>query len=865
MDSQNTSFSRPPSAIDPDEARRRFLASMGIGDPEPEAPAKPVQEEWELEENDEEVALSSSPDDLELPGAPKSSSARGCVISYEVKPGTADKEPQAEAENKIPADEPGILESEEALKATEMEEAVEHPAPDHHTEEMNEKEVVNETPSAKVEASPAEESQPMSESTADIEGPLQLSCPKCKGDLVLMPEHIGIEGACVWCETKIVAARSGTDGEVRVFPLFQPDSLKPLAEVISEPSPEPKTVEPISEVPQEVTEVVSREEMDPSPEFAETAEAGFETVPEKEGPATESASAMEAAAPEWSGGFETPAAPIAEHGEEPSPSPAVGSGDLPSGFGDAAAPQLAPETGEGFAESVPSGFEDLTASSGGKSDSTLDAAVSDAVAGMPSGFGEPAGFSSALTAPSTQDDEPAPDSGSQVSAAAGFADGFSADPFASAMPPSVDAKEESAEAEAPAGFSEGWGEAPSSDGAPANLGGSPFSDAAFVESETPGSPGPKAGESAGAEAPDGFSGASSWGPPAASGANDSSPAPEKDEAPKSLEEPHGFQSGINAASQKEAKPFAETGEPLWGSAEKAPASLEDAPAPLDPGSGSFSEVKPLARDEDAPPSAFGETASEFGSGFAISDSGNGSFPFAPAPSTDDADSIFSDATNTDEAVSDEIASWGSGPGAEVASTEPLVEDGGKESDRTPVSNPEPKPQLFAAAPSNDTGGSIFGNQNGAKAGPPPIPGATPAAEPSGNGLFSGTPTVTSQSLGAKAAKKKGRALIVFLVILLGFVCGAALASFVLPVDEYVEKARAFMEQKLNMESGVDPALFLSELVAPGTESAAPQFPSGPEAANASAGVQGPESASIPEPAPAPGNPVDAPVEAPVTP
>lgn len=700
MDSQNTSFSRPPSAIDPDEARRRFLASMGIGDPEPEAPAKPVQEEWELEENDEEVALSSSPDDLELPGAPKSSSARGCVISYEVKPGTADKEPQVEAENKIPADEPGILESEEALKATEMEEAVEHPAPDHHTEEMNEKEVVNETPSAKVEASPAEESQPMSESTADIEGPLQLSCPKCKGDLVLMPEHIGIEGACVWCETKIVAARSGTDGEVRVFPLFQPDSLKPLAEVISEPSPEPKTVEPISEVPQEVTEVVSREEMDPSPEFAETAEAGFETVPEKEGPATKSASAMEAAAPEWSGGFETPAAPIAEHGEEPSPSPAVGSGDLPSGFGDAAAPQLAPETGEGFAESVPSGFEDLTASSGGKSDSTLDAAVSDAVAGMPSGFGEPAGFSSALTAPSTQDDEPAPDSGSQVSAAAGFADGFSADPFASAMPPSVDAKEESAEAEAPAGFSEGWGEAPSSDGAPANLSGSPFSDAAFVESETPGSPGPKAGESA---------------------------------------------------------------------------------------------------------------------------------------------------------------------GAEVASTEPLVEDGGKESDRTPVSNPEPKPQLFAAAPSNDTGGSIFGNQNGAKAGPPPIPGATPAAEPSGNGLFSGTPTVTSQPLGAKAAKKKGRALIVFLVILLGFVCGAALASFVLPVDEYVEKARAFMEQKLNMESGVDPALFLSELVAPGTESAAPQFPSGPEAANASAGVQGPESASIPEPAPAPGNPVDAPVEAPVTP
>ncbi|MBP6784694.1 MAG: hypothetical protein KA152_12950, partial [Verrucomicrobiales bacterium] len=33
--------------------------------------------------------------------------------------------------------------------------------------------------------------------------------------------------------------------------------------------------------------------------------------------------------------------------------------------------------------------------------------------------------------------------------------------------------------------------------------------------------------------------------------------------------------------------------------------------------------------------------------------------------------------------------------------------------------------------------------------------------------------------------------------ILGFASGAALASFMLPVDEYVQAARAFMEQKFN--------------------------------------------------------------------
>ena len=48
---------------------------------------------------------------------------------------------------------------------------------------------------------------------------LVLACPECQGQLTLQSEHLGVPGTCVWCETPIVAARSGTDGEVRIFGL----------------------------------------------------------------------------------------------------------------------------------------------------------------------------------------------------------------------------------------------------------------------------------------------------------------------------------------------------------------------------------------------------------------------------------------------------------------------------------------------------------------------------------------------------------------------------------------------------------------------------------------------------------------------
>lgn len=57
---------------------------------------------------------------------------------------------------------------------------------------------------------------------------LHLQCPECRGSLVLSRRHINIEGACVWCQTPIVAAESARDGQVCIFPILghAPEELK---------------------------------------------------------------------------------------------------------------------------------------------------------------------------------------------------------------------------------------------------------------------------------------------------------------------------------------------------------------------------------------------------------------------------------------------------------------------------------------------------------------------------------------------------------------------------------------------------------------------------------------------------------------
>lgn len=59
-----------------------------------------------------------------------------------------------------------------------------------------------------------------------------------------------------------------------------------------------------------------------------------------------------------------------------------------------------------------------------------------------------------------------------------------------------------------------------------------------------------------------------------------------------------------------------------------------------------------------------------------------------------------------------------------------------------------------------------------------------------------------------------------MAVIVGFAAGAALASFVLPVDEYVQTARAIMEKKLNPEA-TNPQPSILPIIAEETNPAAP--------------------------------------------
>ena len=83
-----------------------------------------------------------------------------------------------------------------------------------------------------------------------------------------------------------------------------------------------------------------------------------------------------------------------------------------------------------------------------------------------------------------------------------------------------------------------------------------------------------------------------------------------------------------------------------------------------------------------------------------------------------------------------------------------------------------------------------------------------------------TPTVTSQPLGGKT-KRPRKGLVVFVVLLIGLTCGAALASFMLPVEDYVLKARAFMEETFDPAAVSNPVV-PPELMTPAPEATTPE-------------------------------------------
>ncbi|MDF1823547.1 MAG: hypothetical protein P1U68_02835 [Verrucomicrobiales bacterium] len=704
MDSQNNSFSSSPSGIDPKEARLRFLASMGLGE---EVVAKAVADTGcvvdELPLAEEEVALRAEPDDLELPGAVSKSPVRSLDCSEE-----AVSSPEVEASDAVEENEP----------------AVEDKAMDRPDTESNE--------------------------------PLQLSCPKCQGDLVLMREHLGIEGACVWCETKIVAARSGMDGVVRVFPLFQPD-LSPSD------APGKEAVAVTSE------EVVDRaEEKVGAPSAAPEKEISVEkeSSPEAVAPAAETEDAFQAVVPDsWSGSFdpmpklEEPEAPVTEVEAEPSPDLAADSFGAFSGFSDKPldleAGDSTPEPEIAEADRMPSGFAD-----GFRSEPFSNAAL-----------------------PAGEKEEPVVDQGEPVAATC-FPDGFSEAPAAGV---------------ADSGFSESPYTADM-----------PEAFTAAVSEEKTG------GDEAADEQAAGFPGAEIWGAPATTEATESEASTEEEgdavsaglNAPASI--PDGFD--MAEAPAPEAKPEAAS---LWDGPDE-----ESTPAAWGVNTEAASEdsLSPADVPTGKPGPTIDSTSSNFSSGFAIPPSDNGAFSMDVPAASQTPETSIPEKTESLFDEGDEV-SWGE---------KPLFGSANEGEPDTPASAEENRSSEAASFPPATEGSSdaFFGADSDDESDllletPPPTPEKMKAGSPvfAEEAVPAGAPKVTSEPLGAGSKKKRGKGMIVFLVVILGLVCGAALASFVLPVDEYVATARSFMEEKLSKEPGVDPAAFISDLVSPASNEA----------------------------------------------
>ncbi len=173
MEFEDTTPSSSSEGLQAERDNTQFLQSMGFGSED----LSNLQNE-DPPENGEKVALSSMPNDLDLPGAEKKSRHREGVV---VQIGNFNHRVDAAGWIAIPA---------KADRRT-VEDSLE----------------VSKAPSA----DPVE-----NEVDSDV---LNLHCPSCDGELVLRQEHIAVEVACVWYDTKIIADRSGLGGDVKVFSL----------------------------------------------------------------------------------------------------------------------------------------------------------------------------------------------------------------------------------------------------------------------------------------------------------------------------------------------------------------------------------------------------------------------------------------------------------------------------------------------------------------------------------------------------------------------------------------------------------------------------------------------------------------------
>lgn len=787
--------------------------------PEPVAPPKE-----EISETLPSIASLEEPPTLPGDGAPVSETPPPLEpISFpSEKVETAEEAPAMKSEEAAPAPESAFSgEVEPALPS----------APESEVTEVVEK--VEESSSVEEEAQVATghvEEEKFEDIKVDINAPLHLFCPKCEGELILRREHLGVEGACVWCETKIVAAESGLDHEIRVFLVFQPDILleksgseapAPAKGADADSKEEKEVSDPLEPAPA-LEDAPSSEEAAPDAgfEMQATGQPSFSTpgesasAPEPEsceeeedsyraddsaaGSFSEAAgkepdpapSPVESGFADYAAGFENPIpAPSGEETdpvtngfgavaelEPPSPTPAasVEENEAPSGFADPLAGFASPApAAEEPVDPIPSGFQDeMPSLTAGDKAAMLplepspnfesDAAPTSfsAPATGQTSFSTPKGFSPMETAP--LEDSPSADAstveaGEPAEVPSGFTGGFGAELSMDAMP--EPAQESTPEA---------------------GLEPAPVPEPAPMDSLTGWGAMPPA-EMKAQDVPEAF-------PPLAAGSAEA--VPSGFGAPLATEEPSIFSS----SETPESSPL-----PVAGShgGEAAPAALEDAaPLPEIPAPGSSEGGFSI-------PSANQSAAFTFGASLpAPAES-----PSVEADSAGSAPLFEPETTPTSAAVTDKPVEEESLTNSEKPLPAPWGES-------KPLVAPEPEEEISAKDLEKPLAAPAFS--------PPPIPGAN--AEPAKGGLFApvggpadgmaDTPeggTVEKSSIGKPGSRKEKRArrkllksgqkprkgLIVFLVILIGFVCGAAAASFLLPIEDYIVKAQTLMQEKFD--------------------------------------------------------------------
>jgi hypothetical protein len=615
----------------------------------------------------------------------------------------------------------------------------------------------------------------------DLDESLHLQCPECRGSLVLNRRHIGVEGACVWCHTPIVAAESARDGQVRIFPILGHVAAAPVIEETT----------PAGEAP--APEAESKSLPIESPE---TPQGSVEIPP--------------ATLPVPEAQVEITAAPVAFSGfGDQLPSPAQE--ELPSSF-----------SGFGF------GFSAPPASVG--SATTEVTPLADAVTTTPDldSLYETGGFLAAHDAPGL---------------AVGFGEAL-AEP-ANTPSPAPSAAATLAVEEPIPGFG-AFLQAPLGAPAPAP---SPGKSDIKVEEPTPAAD---------------FLTPTPWGPPAPipapvavkPDAPELAGIPIQDEAPAEL--PIGFASGFGSpAAPTQEDPTPPSSEAAFGSAKEMPT--------------------------EPTPSASPTAASGFGEGFlsaGFATAGSSAlFGTATTPeSASAADAALSFQASTAVKAQEEVKaiedsrsfaapfhafSTGSSSDEEPGVAKSLFGDPSPASTLWEVGNPSdeaPTPFVPVDEPSSlQMGEPLFGADDAETANPfadqtivpspalyrdfratepdeapldfaaaavteapaPAGPPALPATEMTAATAPAATPQVVSQPLGNKPKPKVRKGFIVLMVVIVGFASGAALASFVLPVDEYVSAARAFMESKFNTGAATPRMPAMPEDLAMPTEPAAP--------------------------------------------